>query len=355
MVPLAPLTVGDILGGGFSALGRNLKPLVAMAAAILLSAGLLTGAAFGIAAYTVFDHLRTLFDLPAGESADSADVIPVLGAFGGAGLASLLVFVVTLALMNAACLVVVQDAVLGRRPSFGEVWRRASPRIPAMLGTQLLYSLIVAVPLLLVGLVAFLTGTVADSDGTSLGTAFAVFLIGMLALWPLATWLYVRYSLAPAAVVFEKQGPVGALRRSAELVRGAWWRTFGIQLLVMVIAGVIGYFASMPFSYGGVFVSLAMMPGGDPAGGELVVPLAALGVLYVLGMVVHQFITTVLPQLSVGLLYVDRRIRVENLAPALAEAAGVQPPPPPYPGQPYGGEPHPAQSPQSPYGQPYTG
>ncbi|MFP3990509.1 hypothetical protein U9R90_24210 [Streptomyces sp. E11-3] len=346
VIPLAPLAVGDILGGGFSALGRNRKPLLGMAAAIFLSAGLLIGTAFGIAAYVVFDHVRALFDLPPGTEPDSGDTLPLVGAFAGAWLASFVIAIVAMALMNAACLVVVQDAVLGLRPSFGEVWRRSSTRIPAMLGAQFLVCLMVAVPFLLLALVPFAMALTSGGDDYAVGVSFAIFFLGLLVLGPVALWLYVRYSLAPAAVVFEGQGPAGALRRSAELVRGAWWRTLGIQLLVMIIAGTIGYVISIPFTYGGMFSAMAMIPH-DPAASEVVGPAVFAAVLYLLGMVISQFISIVLPQLSIGLLYVDRRIRVENLAPTLAEAAGVQPPPPPYSGQPYPGQPYP--------GQPYPG
>ncbi|MFI6081851.1 hypothetical protein ACIBBB_12875 [Streptomyces sp. NPDC051217] len=45
---------------------------------------------------------------------------------------------------------------------------------------------------------------------------------------------------APAAVVIESRGPVDALHRSVELVRGSWWRVCGISLPAFVIASIAG-------------------------------------------------------------------------------------------------------------------
>lgn len=55
-----------------------------------------------------------------------------------------------------------------------------------------------------------------------------------------AIWLWVRFSLAPAVAVIESRGPIAAMSRSAHLVRGAWWRIFGISLLAFAMAALAG-------------------------------------------------------------------------------------------------------------------
>ncbi len=49
----------------------------------------------------------------------------------------------------------------------------------------------------------------------------------------------VRFSLAGPALIFEKHSPVQALMRSWGLVRGNWWRTFVVQLPVVVFTFIL--------------------------------------------------------------------------------------------------------------------
>jgi hypothetical protein len=137
----------------------------------------------------------------------------------------------------------------------------------------------------------------------------------------------VRFSLAPAAAVFERQGAIAAMRRSARLVRGSWWRIFGISLLAAVIAAMASYAIQLPFSL------LGMVPGSigssdwgsDPTTSQVLVTMGGLLIVVAVGQLIAQIFAATFPQLVVSLLYVDRRIRVENLAPALAEAAAAPP------------------------------
>src|SRR5262249_61772950 len=61
------------------------------------------------------------------------------------------------------------------------------------------------------------------------------------------------------AVVLEGSGPVDALRRSWPLVRGSWWRIFGITLLAGIVVAFTGGILQLPFS---IVSSLAGGSGG---------------------------------------------------------------------------------------------
>jgi hypothetical protein len=56
----------------------------------------------------------------------------------------------------------------------------------------------------------------------------------------LAAWLVVRWSLTAQVVALEDCGPRQALRRSAQLVRGQWWRVGSLLLFVSVIGLLLG-------------------------------------------------------------------------------------------------------------------
>jgi hypothetical protein len=57
---------------------------------------------------------------------------------------------------------------------------------------------------------------------------------------PLAIWRFIRWSLFAQVSMIEKRDANGSLRRSAELVQGQWWRTFGITAFIDVLAALSG-------------------------------------------------------------------------------------------------------------------
>jgi hypothetical protein len=111
-------------------------------------------------------------------------------------------------LVTALQVVVVQALARGEEPTVGGALRTAGPRLPAALGAVLLYTLGVAA--------------------------------GLVALVVPGVWLGTRWYFAAQATVVDGLGPVGALRRSAEVVDTRWWRTFGVVLAFTLLITVIG-------------------------------------------------------------------------------------------------------------------
>jgi hypothetical protein len=70
---------------------------------------------------------------------------------------------------------------------------------------------------------------------------------GVVALVVGGVWLWGVWAVAAPALVLERTGVVGALRRSSRLVRTAFWRTIGIRSLRWVLTGVLGLFVTLPF------------------------------------------------------------------------------------------------------------
>ncbi len=69
------------------------------------------------------------------------------------------------------------------------------------------------------------------------GGCLMVTIIGI----PFAIYFWIRWSLYGLLVMFEETTGRNALRRSTELVKGSWWRVFGIMLAISLIAGMIGF------------------------------------------------------------------------------------------------------------------
>ncbi|CAO0825603.1 Membrane domain of glycerophosphoryl diester phosphodiesterase OS=Streptomyces microflavus OX=1919 GN=Smic_16270 PE=4 SV=1 [Streptomyces microflavus] len=322
VIPLAPLRVSDMLTGAFTTLGRYWKPLIGVALTLFGAATLVMLGAGAVALAVVAPQWD---ELTASDSPDAAELVPLGIAFGVLMVLGVTLFLLASAVVQAAVPAVLQEAVLGRPARFGSVWRRAWSRVWAMIGTVFLLGLTAVVPLMLLmaavaaTTVYFVTLGDADSALPLLWTG----LLGTLLLGPLAVWIWVKLSLAPTVVVFENQGPFAALRRSAQLVRGSWWRVFGIGLLAVGLASMVGYMIQMPFQALGMLPGMADPSGleADPSGAEILAVFGGLMVLSMISGLVSQLFSSIFPPLVTGLLYVDLRMRNENLAPVLAEAA----------------------------------
>jgi hypothetical protein len=137
----------------------------------------------------------------------------------------------------------------------------------------------------------------------------------------LGVWLWVRYTLAAPALMLERQGVRAALRRSAKLVTGSWWRVFGIQLLIVVLLVVVGGVIELPVSF------IAGLVAGDGADSVFGGSLDDVSWTYLaisgIGGVLSTAVTLPISAGVTALLYIDQRIRREALDIELARAAGV--------------------------------
>jgi hypothetical protein len=314
VIPLRPLGVGEILDGAVTTIRRNPAPMLGLSAIVAVITQLL-GVGLG---YLLFQDVADLESL-----SPTASVVDVLNAVARVLGASVIVVIVTwiaTVLLTGILTVVVSRAVLGEKPTVGEAWAAARPRLPRLLLLTLVYSLIWLIPFLLAALVGVaLAATGLDAEGVA-GIVVILVLVGL----PVTIWLYVRYALSGPALMLESTsstgtrgsrpiGVFGALRRSAELVRGSWWRLFGILLLILLIAGIISQVISVPFALPTFFLDE------PPTDSQFLITL----VISALGGIVAATITAPFTAAATALLYVDRRIRREGLDIELARAAGV--------------------------------
>ncbi|MDQ0601292.1 hypothetical protein QF037_005637 [Streptomyces canus] len=310
VIPLRPLGVGEILDGAVSTmrtywrtvLGISLTVAVVTQIVVILLEGLVLN-----------DASTAALDDP------SASVDELTRALGDAMLSTGVVFLISLIgtiVATALLTTVTSRAVLGKSVTTGEAWRDARPQVAKLFGLIFLLILI-AVAVVAVGALPGILAVVAGAgDG---GAALAV--LGSLATGVVALWLMVRFSLASPALMLEKQGILKSLSRSAKLVRGSWWRVFGIQLLATLIANIVASIVVLPFAFiasaldGEGFTGL-VNSGSDFGWTYLIVS----GV----GSVIGAMITFPITAGVTVLLYIDQRIRREALDIDLARAAGIQ-------------------------------
>lgn len=326
VIPLRPLGTGEVLNGAFGVFRRYWKPLIGVMAAVQGIGILLVAAALAITFTAVQDRFSAVFDLPPGQSPEGSDVADLFLSFVPAGVVALVAITVGAAMIAAVCPALVQEAVLGRPVTFGSLWRRGGSRLPAVLGTVLFTALVAGGPVVLLYAICVpLIIMSADLDGSGPPAGlFALLLLGSFLCLPFSVWLMTRFGLAPAAAVCEGLGPVAALRRSSHLVRDGWWRVFGISVLGHLVAGAVGYAIQTPFGLVGMFSLFPNLPEpGDPAPdpGPLISGFLVYALVVLIGGVISSLFQYSFPQLVIALLYVDQRMRKENLAAALTATA----------------------------------
>ena len=101
------------------------------------------------------------------------------------------------------------QSYLGRQITAGSAFRQIARRFWPYLGSNILYILIVGL--------------------------LAITIIGI----PFAIYFAVRWGFYTQAVLIEETSARNALRRSSELVKGTWWRVFGILLAIFLLAFMI--------------------------------------------------------------------------------------------------------------------
>lgn len=101
---------------------------------------------------------------------------------------------------------------------------------------------------------AVVLGVTAIAEGAILGIELVVIsitiavyfvftpfvIVGIIAALVIPIYLLIRWSLIWPVVLLEGEGPINALSRSAELVKGNWWRVFGIMAAFIIMLILIG-------------------------------------------------------------------------------------------------------------------
>ena len=91
-----------------------------------------------------------------------------------------------------------------------------------------------------------LTPVAAAVTMAALGAGF-----GLILLIVPGVFLWTRWYLSAQSVVAEQLGPRRGLERSADLVRGQWWRVFGIALVITFLSAVLGALLGVPLEVAG--------------------------------------------------------------------------------------------------------
>jgi hypothetical protein len=286
VIPLRPLSIGDLFSGIFATIRGHWRPLlgVSAAAAAVMTIGALL---VMLAADPVARAFLALATLDQDATTDEAQV--ALEAFADSVIDFapwlILLFALNLVLsaaVEAGTAIVVSKAVLGETAETSEVFSRVLRLLPRLLVLSLLMAVSIGVGLFL----CLIPGIV----------------------------LYFLWFGAPTAVALEDVSPITALRRSATLMGRSFWRVVGILLLIQIVYGVAFQVISTPVSFltsAGIFGS-----GTTYSDGAVDLMLFSYLLLMLAGVLTYPFIAV-----ARSLEYLDLRMRQEGLAESLVRAS----------------------------------
>jgi hypothetical protein len=304
IVPLRPLGLGDILDGAVKAVRFNPMSMVGLSAvvlAIVLVPSALLGVGVTILSEPIFARLGPEWQ--------------AFREYPAAGLQSLTTYLAT-TILSGLLIYVLGQAVLGRKPDIEQTWRNARGRIPTLLllvGVALTFSLLCFVVLIGPGVLAL--------SNSNVGPGLVLLFLGFLGLIVITLAFSTKISMAAPAMVLEGHRLRAGLRRSFSLTRGsAFWRILGISLLAGLIASFAQALLGFPFTIVSMVITVVMGPenGSTPIVLTLMSHLSGL----VTGAVTTPFMAAV-----TGLLYIDRRMRLEALDVVLLRESQSNPAP----------------------------
>lgn len=323
IIPLRPLTLGDIFEAIFRAFRHNPLTLLLWA----LFGGLLQVLASSITiwlAASYFDIIDgSLGSDPTNPWALSSSAELLTGSIS---LITSAVAAIVNVLMLAAVAVIVDRSTLGLKTSLGQSFRLLKGSYWKLLGLSALigattFAVLFALVWVLIGFLWFAAELFsANSPETAILWIFLILATFALSI-VIGLWLTTKLIAVLPAMAVEQIGPFAAIKRSWILTRQNFWRLLGIFLLLSIMMSIAVGIVTMPltmlFSLGGGFLATD----------------AQLDTAMTTQLILSQGLSTLVGSLGsvflgIGtvLLYVDLRMRREGHGLALTEmAAELQP------------------------------
>lgn len=310
IIPLRPLSLGEIYDGAFQAVRRNPKGTIGTTAIFVGAMALLYAIVVIPVLVWAASNARAAVDDPYNSPAPGA-ATGLLLAFGYLflGIAVLVLSSMLLAMLTTA----VGQAVMGRASSPKQLFTAIRP----VMWRLVALTLILGIAMTVVTMVPVLLGAVLFAAGQAAGAIGMIF--GVLAAIAIYFYLLGRVCLSPSILVLEQAPIMTSISRSWNLTARHVWRIIGILFLTMIVLGFVSF---------AVVVVTQLLTGAFGLAGSLTGDTTTSAVGLILGslinLVVGVLLDCVLAPFLVAvitLLYLDVRMRDEGLDVVLAQQA----------------------------------
>jgi hypothetical protein len=255
---LRPLSLGEVLDVSIKICLRHWRTLLKAVLIIVVPVQVVSTA-------LTADYTATSFDFSANVDKTPEQTLDEFNSYIGGLAISTLLQVLAVLLASAACFRAIAQAYLGDQPDWRRSLSYALHRTPSLLLLTLLYAL---------------------------GVGFATLLL----IAP-GVWLYIAWAFAMPVLLVEGVRGRKALGRSFKLVKGRWWRTFGVLAVGFILAGIVSTIVQ-----GAFLVGIIVQPDND----VLVLVLSALS------GIVGLAIGTPFQAALLTVVYFDLRVRKEG-------------------------------------------
>lgn len=314
IIPLRPLTIGDLFSGAFEAIRSNPKVLFGFTIVIMLFVSLIASVSIlvsglGYESVTGAANDPQALQQSMNDRANAlllrtiTNMVQWLSTFAGTSI------------LTGLLAATVSQLTVGKNLTMSEAWAMTRKRLGSLFGSFALTAVITTAPIVLwiVAVFASLAALMGGNDDL-----WWLVLVAFAAIIPIFILIYffqVKLLFAPMCVVLEEIGPVESLKRSWSLVKGEFWPTLGRFMLVNIVVGFIGGFMGFVIGLIGTVITLAVT--NDPSSP--------------IGLAISMFFVMLgsgllLPFTAAfeTLMYTDLRIRKENFAAVLAQAGAQQ-------------------------------
>ncbi len=313
IIPLRPLTIGDLFSGAFEAIRSNPKVLFGFTIVIMLLVSLIASVSILVSGLGYESVINAENDPQALQQTTEnfanalllqmiSNLVQWLSTFAGTSI------------LTGLLAATVSQLTVGRKLTLSEAWAMTRKRLGSLIGSFALTALITAAPIVL-WIVAVFASLVVAAEHRDLWWLSALAFFAIIPIFILMYFFQIKLLFAPMCAVLEEIGPVASLKRSWSLVKGEFWPTLGRYLLLNLIIGFIGGFVGFVIGLIGGLVTLAVTS--DPSSP--------------IGLAISMFFVMLGSGLLLPfsaafetLMYTDLRIRKENFAAVLAQAGAQQ-------------------------------
>ena len=314
IIPLRPLTIGDLFSGAFEAIRSNPKVLFGFTIVIMLFVSLIASVSILVSGLG-YESVTSAANDPQALQQSTTELANALLLQIISTMVQWLSTFTGTSILTGLLAAAVSQMTVGRNLTLSEAWAMTRKRLGSLIGSFALTALITATPIVLWIVAVFVSLAVVADGHRDLWWLSGLAFFAIIPISILMYFFQIKLLFAPMCAVLEEIGPVASLKRSWSLVKGEFWPTLGRYLLLNLIIGFIGGFVGFVIGLIGGLVTLALTS--DPSSP--------------IGLAISMFFVMLGSGLLLPfsasfetLMYTDLRIRKENFAAVLAQAGAQQ-------------------------------